>query len=118
MTIQEVFRREKMICRKYFYKVFAVSAVSAVFSLILLDFFLGRSSLNSTDAQETFEPGISYTIREKNGLLQVDISSSPAYVIPDFQVSFLNEYDRELVKDGISVTTEKELKRLIEDLTG
>lgn len=107
-----------MICRKYFYKVFAVSAVSAVFSLILLDFFLGRSCLKSTEAQESFEPDVLYTIREKNGLLQVDISSSPAYLIPEFQVSFLNEYDRKLVKDGITVTTEKELKRLIEDLTG
>lgn len=107
-----------MICRKYFYKVFAVSAVSAAFSLILLDFFLGRSSFKSSDAAFISEPDISYTIREKNGLLQVDISSRPAYVIPEFQVSFLNEYDRELVKRGITASTEKELKRLIEDLTG
>lgn len=108
-----------MLYRNYFLVILAVSAVSAGISLILLDRILDRSSIRNIAATETEISDMSYEIRDKNGLLQVRCGDGlSVYTIPEFQVSFLNEYDRNLAVNGISAGSEKELRRLIEDLTG
>ena len=102
-------KRIKVLC--------ALSAVTAITGLCIIS-----AMLMNTDRiiAEKNEPDIdfSFVLKEYNGFLAVFRGSSPVpYIQLDTQISFLNEYDRVLMKDGIRVSSEKDLRRAIEDFT-
>ncbi|MBS6445500.1 MAG: BofC C-terminal domain-containing protein [Ruminococcus sp.] len=61
---------------------------------------------------------VGYTLKEYDGRVGIfrGDADKPYTYIDDIEISYLNEYDRELLKNGIEVATETELKSLIEDL--
>lgn len=60
-----------------------------------------------------------YQLREYEGRIGVFLDGSPdPYDILEVPVELLPEYDRELLREGITVTDETELNSLIEDFIG
>ena len=74
-----------------------------------------------TAAAETVLPTetvISYCLREFEGELAVFRGDDPApYRKLEVNLNLMTDEDRELLKNGITVDSEKELKRVIEDFT-
>lgn len=61
----------------------------------------------------------SYVLRDCGGFLAIYRGKSPVpFSVLEYQTSFLNEYDRSLAEEGISVPDETSMRILIEDLTG
>ncbi|MBP1564546.1 MAG: hypothetical protein J6A58_02170 [Oscillospiraceae bacterium] len=61
---------------------------------------------------------ISFVLGEYKGNLALYRGDSKKpYIILEERTSYLNEYDRERVGQGISVESESELNKLIEDMT-
>ena len=92
-----------------------------ILSSILILNMTYTSTDNSTQA-ETVAPIQEingYMLKEYDGKIGVFRTSSdkPYTYIDDIDISYLTEYDRELLTKGIEVNTEDELKALIEDLT-
>lgn len=89
-------------------------------SAIILNLTYSASEDNPTQA-ETVAPineRVGYTLKEYNGKIGIFRGSAEKpYTYLDTDISYLNEYDRELLLNGIEVATEQELKTLIEDLT-
>ena len=94
-----------------------VSLAMTVFMLFISAFFLVHNDIN-TGAEEVMI-NLSYILKDYNGYLALFRGDSKVpYLVLESRTIFLNEYDRKLVFDGISVRTERELHRLIEDMTG
>lgn len=83
-------------------------------------FIAGRNIKNSkTVCLEGAMVDISFRLKDHDGFLAVYRGNSEKpYTILDYRTNFLNEYDRQLVADGISVETEHDMRILIEDMTG
>ena len=66
-------------------------------------------------AQETTQP--LRTVKEYDGRIGVFMSGSRTpYRIIEYDISLLSEYDRSMLETGITIETEYELQRLIEDI--
>lgn len=98
-----------------FLSAVALSAIIAVGSL-----YAGADSNSPQEALPAAETSneTTYILREYEGKLAMfrDYSDMPGRVY-DFDVSLLTDYDRELLKQGIALPSERELERLLEDLT-
>lgn len=67
---------------------------------------------------ETERPSDIITVREYDGRVCVFIGESPApYRTLDVDVSLLSDYDRELLREGIRMESEADLRRFIEDIS-
>lgn len=102
----------------YFFTALTAAAVGAVTGCIV------QSAININAAPPRQElPELNhedqFIIKDHDGFLALyrEESDTP-YMILEYRTIFLNDYDRDLVTRGISVPTEKEMKELIEDLTG
>ncbi len=95
----------------------ALSAVTTITGLCIISAMLMNSDLVTADRNEP-DIDFSFVLKEYNGFLAVFRGDSPVpYMQLDTQINFLNEYDRVLMKDGIRVSSENDLKRAIEDFT-
>lgn len=102
---------------KYILTSLAAAAVGAVTGCII------QSTRNMKNSELPVLHGIEtkdeFIIKDHDGFLALYRQSAESpYLILDYRTSYLNEYDRTLVIEGISVPTEKEMNILIEDLTG
>ncbi len=94
-----------------------VSLAMTVFLIFISAFFFRHNDIN-TGAEEVMI-NLSYILKDYNGYLALFRGDSKVpYLVLETRTVFLNEYDRKLVADGISVNTEKEIHRLVEDMTG
>lgn len=98
-----------------------IICIGVISSAIILNMSYSHSNDNPTQA-ETLAPinqRVGYTLKEYDGKIGVfrGNSSTPYTYLQDVELSYINEYDRELLSNGIEVSTEQELKTLIEDLT-
>lgn len=92
--------------------------------LLISSIILGFAYNNTPTEADTME--ISTPIQERSKfmikiyddkLALFRTTSDTPYNYLDTNISYLNDYDRELLTEGIIVDTEEELKSLIEDLT-
>lgn len=60
---------------------------------------------------------VRYTMREFEGKLAVFEEDGTIYKIYEINVSLLPEYDQKLLKNGIRISTEDELRARVEDYT-
>lgn len=98
-----------------------IIAIGLVISALILSFTYSKTN-NLTEA-DTID---TTPIEERSGYMlkiydnRIGVFRTPSetpYSYLDTDISYLNEYDQELLLDGIEVSTENELKSLIEDLT-
>ncbi len=103
--------------RKHIKILLGVSAITVITALCIISAMIINTDRIIADKNEP-DIDFSFVLKEYNGFLAVFRgSSSVPYIQLDTQVSFLNEYDRVLMKDGIKVSSEKDLRRAIEDFT-
>lgn len=100
----------------------SIVTIGLVISFIILG--MAHSDTNSITEADTIITTI--PIEERSGYMlkiydgRIGIFRTPSekpYSYLDTDVSYLNDYDKELLSNGIEVSTEEELKSLIEDLT-
>lgn len=97
----------------------AVFSVICIVTLVLLFILINTSKGTSKGTNEHNETANSrYTVEEYQGKIAVfkDGEAVP-YEIFDTYVAVLPEHDRQLLKDGINVSSETELQKIIEDYT-
>jgi hypothetical protein len=97
-----------------------IICLGVVGSAIILNLSYSNSSENPTQAETIapIEERVGYTLREYDGKIGIFRGSAEKpYTYLDLDITYLNEYDRELLSNGIEVSTDTELKALIEDLT-
>lgn len=92
------------------------------FGIVVSTIILNASYNNDYTQAESIsevQKNVGYTLKEYDGKIGIfrGDSDTPYTFVDDVEISYLNEYDRELLKVGIEVSTESELKSLIEDLT-
>ena len=59
-----------------------------------------------------------YTVRESGGRAAVfRRGSEKPYLLIDVDISMLSDYDREMLSDGISFSSDSALRQFIEDIT-
>ena len=88
--------------------------------IIIIGFLI--SYTNDARANSSSHPqtsSVAFILKEYDGKLGLFRGNAPTpYQTLDFDINYLGEYDRELLKEGISVDTQRELEMLIEDYTG
>jgi hypothetical protein len=97
-----------------------IICLGVVGSAIILNLSYSHSNDNTTQAETIapIEERVSYTLKEYDGKIGIFRGTAEKpYTYLDLDISYLNEYDRELISTGIEVSTDAELKALIEDLT-
>ncbi|MDR0984404.1 MAG: hypothetical protein LBL93_05275 [Ruminococcus sp.] len=112
-------------------------ACSLLFSIVIVEFSLlmnavssGTQTADNPVKGEPLSTAISsiesetshivvYTLKEHQGKLAlfVDGSNIPSQIF-DTPIELLPEYDRGMLKDGITVSNETDLQKLIEDYDG
>ena len=98
-----------------FYAALALSILIFLTGIIIR--FDNKTNMDVRAISE--QSSVPYVLREYNGnIAYFRGDSSEPYFRTDFAVANLNEYDRKLVREGIMVESESELRRLSEDLTG
>lgn len=60
---------------------------------------------------------VKYIMREYNGKLAIFNDDGTVYKTYEINVELLPEYDQKLLKDGIQITGEEELRARVEDYT-
>ena len=60
---------------------------------------------------------VQYIMREYNGKLAIFNDDGTVYKTYEINVELLPEYDQKLLKDGIQITGEEELRARVEDYT-
>lgn len=107
-----------MINRKIFFTFAASITISGFVVICTLGQSLHRQKVQAKSERIVQElEQIDFVVREYNGKLGVfrGESKSP-YKIIDFNVTLMSDYDRELLKEGITLKTEQELDTFIEDI--
>lgn len=112
-----------MTRRHILYTVLTAMAISAVIVIVSLAVTLKdqraeayRRYYESAATEAPTE--ICYTLKEYEDKLAVFRGeSNTPYKILDVQAALLSDYDRKMLKDGITVGSENELRKLIEDFT-
>lgn len=97
--------------------ILSASALLILGSGLILKTRMGNE--NSDPPQSPAEPSPAYTLREYDSMVGVfrEESDTPEEVYTVF-VRVLPEKDKLALKNGISVSTEEELRHLIEDFSG
>lgn len=116
-------RRKEMTRKHILYTLVTSMALSAVIVIVSLAYSVKtqraeayRKSVESSVAETQEEIG--FTLKEYNGELAVFRGSSETpYRLLGVSASVMSEYDRNQLRNGIFVRTEKELNTLIEDFT-
>lgn len=91
-----------------------LSAMIILVGVMLMQKKLDDNTMSNAQSAST----IQFVLKEyegKLGLFRGDAATP--YQTLDFDVDYLGEYDRELLKQGIGVDTQRELEILIEDYT-
>lgn len=91
-----------------------------VMSTVILNMtYSSNSNYTQAETMSSVQQEVGYTLKEYDGKIGIfrGDADKPYTYVEDVEISYLNEYDRELLKNGIEVSTESELKSLIEDLT-
>ncbi len=103
--------------RKYLYILsFTLFACAMI---IIIGFMISYSHKNKALTVRESDLSVSFVLKEYNGKLGLFRGDAPSpYQTLDFDITYLSEYDRELLKQGIAVGTQNELDMLIEDYTG
>lgn len=104
--------------RKYLYILsFTLFACAMI---IIIGFMISYSHKGkSLPKSQESELSVSFVLKEYNGKLGLFRGNAQSpYQTLDFDIAYLSEYDRELLKEGIAVDTQGELDMLIEDYTG
>lgn len=94
------------------------SAIAVSGALIMMSVLISAQKNETVSISDNACIDMAFIIREYDGCLAVfrGEAEKPYYIL-DTKIEYLNEYDRELVRRGIAVYSETELRRLIEDLT-
>ncbi|MGN1411307.1 MAG: hypothetical protein ACI4WH_02200 [Oscillospiraceae bacterium] len=107
-------------------KVSLLNISIVVIGLVISFVILGMAYNDVDNVTEADTINTTVPIEERSGFMlkiyddKIGVFRTPSetpYSYLDTDISYLNEYDRELLSNGIEVTTEEELKSLIEDLT-
>lgn len=98
-----------------------IIAIGLIISCIILG-----STYNNVNSITENDINTTIPIQERSGYMlkiynnKVGIFRTPSktpYTYLDIDISYLNDYDRKLLLNGIEVSSEQELKSLIEDFT-
>lgn len=104
----------KMLLNILTISLFLSAMIILVGVMLMQKRFEESNGLLNAGSQST----IQFVLKEyegKLGLFRGDAATP--YQTLDFDVNYLGEYDRELLKQGIGVDTQRELEILIEDYT-
>lgn len=110
--------RTRQTAISIFLGAIALSSAIAIGALYAGDNTKGTAA-EASELQQltTTEPSV-FILRTHEGRLKLFHGSSDApSKIYDFDISLLTEYDRNLLQDGIMLYSQREVDRLIEDLT-
>ncbi|MBE6853891.1 MAG: hypothetical protein E7505_10565 [Ruminococcus sp.] len=106
---------------KYIVKFSLITVTAAMTGAVIGGIYQTSKNIKNMETLTVDEVSIdmSYKLKDHNGFLAMYRGKSDKpYIVLDYQTSFLNEYDRQLVSEGICVETEKEMRVLLEDFTG
>lgn len=94
----------------------SVTAVAVIATLKIAP----QSEIAATENNASSENAVLYIVKETEGKIAVFESgkSEPLYYLEEVVFKTLPEYDRQLLKSGIKVKTDKELQKVIEDYDG
>ncbi|MCM1226728.1 MAG: hypothetical protein NC320_04795 [Clostridium sp.] len=112
-----------MARRQIIFTIIAAMALSTAIIIVSMAYSLKNRRAeaykqNLESMQTETQPEIGYTLREYEGEIAVFRGESETpYRRLGVYTSVMSDQDRELLKSGIFVKTESELKRLIEDYT-
>lgn len=103
-----------------FFAAAALTVLSVGFALFQRQTPAEESSFFSS-SEETVRTVITdrvrYIMREYNGKLAVFNDDGTVYKVYEINVELLPEYDRKILKKGIQITGEEELRARVEDYT-
>ena len=109
--------------KKIRFSVFAAAVLTAV-SVFMGMFFSQNPDDTPAQSQSSEEIAktivadrVRYTMREFEGKLAVFEEDGTIYKIYEINVELLPEYDQKLLKNGIRIFTEDELRARVEDYT-
>ena len=103
----------------YIFSVLTAAAVGAVIGSVYQTTRNYNIFRQNNPVIETNKTNSSYVIRDCDGMLALYRGNAEKpFMILEYKTSFLNEYDRSLVSEGISVPDSRAMRILIEDLTG
>ncbi|NLP26438.1 MAG: hypothetical protein GX365_03715 [Clostridiales bacterium] len=105
-----------------FYMCLAALTLSGVIVITSIAYDARGENANAevvfSETTETIEEAIGYVLKEYEGKLALfRENSEKPYKKLDVDTSTLTDYDKELIRQGIAVKTEKELNALLEDYT-
>lgn len=100
--------------------IFLAMVIFTAFFLIVSIFISQKNIIQMKDVSVINQKSnFSFILRDCDGFLAVyRENESMPYLKLGYRTDFLNEYDREIIKKGITVNTSNELRCLIEDFTG
>ena len=109
--------------KKIKFSVFAAAILTAV--SVFMGTFVSRDTDEAPSQPQSSEElaktvivdRVRYTMREFEGKLAVFEEDGTIYKIYEINVSLLPEYDQKLLKNGIRISTEDELRARVEDYT-
>lgn len=110
-------RFTKQIAANIFLGAVALSSAIAIGALYA-DSDTKGAAADLSDSQVSITESPVFILREYEEKLALfrDSSASPAKIY-DFDVTMLTEYDRNILREGITLYSQSEVDRLIEDLT-
>ncbi len=104
----------KMVLNILTISLFLSAMIILVGVMLMQKRFEESNGLQNVSSQST----IQFVLKEYQGKLGLFRGNAETpYQTLDFDINYLGEYDRELLKRGIGVDTERELEILIEDYT-
>lgn len=120
--ISKVKSGDKMSKSNMFYMCLAALTLSGVIVITSIAYDARGENANAevvfSETTETIEEAIGYVLKEYEGKLALfRENSEKPYKKLDVDTSTLTDYDKELIRQGIAVKTEKELNALLEDYT-
>lgn len=120
--ISKVKSGDKMSKSNMFYMCLAALTLSGVIVITSIAYDARGENANAevvfSETTEIIEEAIGYVLKEYEGKLALfRENSEKPYKKLDVDTSTLTDYDKELIRQGIAVKTEKELNALLEDYT-
>ncbi len=108
-----------MIDRKIFFTLVSSVTVSGFIVICTLGESIRQQKIEAKSIPHVQElETVEFVVREYNGKLGVFRGSNDEpYRIIDCNFSLLSDYDRELLVEGVVMSTEQELNTFIEDMT-
>lgn len=107
----------RAIDKRVYFTLMTALTVSGFIVICTLGQSLHRQKVAAKMSVPEMAVKTGYTVREYNGRIGIFAGeSSQPFRIISYDVSLMPEFDREQLREGITVETEYELNRFIEDI--